>query len=112
MPEEERLRLQAIAERIELVRNWAEPLDEAAFLADLKLRDAVAMSLLVIGETARRLSEETKRRAPTVPWPAIISLRHRIAHGYETVDHSLIWQVVRQDLPTLAHEVGKLLSEG
>jgi uncharacterized protein with HEPN domain len=111
MPEEERLRLQAISERIDLVRQWTESLNEAEFLADLKLRDAVAMSLLVIGETARRLSEETKRRAPAVPWPAIISLRHRIAHGYETVDHGLIWQIVQQDLPGLADQIWNLISE-
>lgn len=43
--EEERIQLQAIAERIDLVRGWTDPLDEAAFLADLKLRDAVAMGL-------------------------------------------------------------------
>jgi uncharacterized protein with HEPN domain len=109
--EEERIRLQAIAERIDLVRGWTEPLDEAQFLADLKLRDAVAMSLLVIGETARRLSEETKQRAQTVPWQAIISLRHRIAHGYETVDHRLIWQIARQDLPGLRDAIASLLKQ-
>jgi uncharacterized protein with HEPN domain len=111
MPEEEWLRLQAIAERIDLVRQWTDSLDEAEFLADLKLRDAVAMSLLVIGETARRLSEETKGRAPAVPWPAIISLRHRIAHGYETVDHQLVWQIVQRDLPGLARQIENLISE-
>ena len=54
MADEERLRLQLIAERIELVESWTSGLSEADFLSDLKLRDAVAMSLLVIGETARR----------------------------------------------------------
>ena len=112
MPEEERLRLQAIAERIDLVDGWTRGLSEAEFLSDLKLRDAVAMSLLVIGETARRMSEETRRRAPTVPWPAIISLRHRIAHGYETVDHRLIWQITRLDLPALAIAIAGLISAG
>ena len=43
--EEERIRLRAIAERIDLVRGWTEPLDEAQFLGDLKLRDAIASLL-------------------------------------------------------------------
>ncbi len=43
MPDEERLRLEAIAERIALVRTWAEEMEEAAFLADPMARDAVAM---------------------------------------------------------------------
>ena len=110
MLEEERLRLLAIAERIALVLSWTAGVDEAEFLADLKSRDAAAMSLLVIGETSRRLREETKARAPEIPWPAIISLRNRIAHGYETVDHQLVWQVLIEDLPALAAAVQRLLS--
>ena len=93
------------------MRSWAEEMDEAEFLADLMARDAFAMSLLLIGETARRLSDETKRRAPDVPWSAIVSLRHRIAHGYETVDHELVWQIVRQDLPNLALAIDELLRQ-
>ena len=111
MPEEERLRLQAIAERIELVRSWTEDMAEPEFRADMKARDAVAMSLLIIGETARRLADETKGRASGIPWSAIVSLRNRIAHGYETVDHRLVWEILRQDLPGLASEVERLLSE-
>ncbi len=112
MPEEERLRLLAIAERIALVRSWAANQTEADFLADLKERDAAAMSLLVIGETARRLLETTKSRAPEIPWPAIISLRNPIAHGYETVDHRLVWQVLTDDLPALAGAIDRLLADG
>ncbi|MEO7026137.1 MAG: HepT-like ribonuclease domain-containing protein [Caulobacteraceae bacterium] len=111
MPEEERLRLRAIGDRVSLVRGWAEEMDEAAFLVDPLTRDAVAMSLLVIGETARRLGDETKARAPEIPWPAIHSLRNRIAHGYETVDHRLVWQIVSDDLPLLAAAVDRLLAE-
>ena len=79
MPEEERLRLLSIAERIALVRSWVADMAEAEFLADLKGRDAAAMSLMVIGETARRLSDDTKARTPEIPWAAIVSLRNRIA---------------------------------
>ena len=68
MPDEDRLRLEAILERIALVRSWVVAKTEPAFVADLMARDAVALSLLVIGETARRLSEDVRARAPNVPW--------------------------------------------
>jgi uncharacterized protein with HEPN domain len=64
MPEEERLRLTAIAERIALVRAWTQGMGEVEFLADMQARDAVAMSLLIIGETARRLTDDTDKDAP------------------------------------------------
>lgn len=92
MPEEERLRLLAIRERIALVRTWTDDLAEEAFIADPLVRDrssfvTAALSLMVIGETSRRLLDATRDAAPEIPWPAIRSLRNRIAHGYETVDH-------------------------
>jgi uncharacterized protein with HEPN domain len=111
MSEEERLRLVAIAERISLVQSWLDGMTEADFLADLMARDAVAMSLLVIGETARRLLEETKQRAAEIPWSAIVSLRNRIAHGYETVDHRLVWAVVQTDIPSLSAAIDRLLRD-
>ena len=110
MPEEERLRLKAITERIALVNSWVEAMTEAEFLSDLMVRDAAAMSLLVLGETARRLSDDTRRQSPEIPWSAIISLRNRIAHGYETVDHRLVWRVIEDDLPSLAETIDRLLS--
>ena len=110
MPNEERLRLQAMAARIGLVRGWAEEMDEETFLDDAMAKDAMAMSLLVIGETARRLLDKTKQAAPDVPWPAIQSLRNRIAHGYETVDHRMVWRIVLDDLPELAEAIDRLLA--
>lgn len=108
-PEEERLRLLAIAERISLVRGWVEGMSEDDFIADRMVRDASALSLPVIGETARRLLEETKAAAPEIPWSAVVSLRNRIAHGYETVDHRLVWRVLTDDLPDLAAAIVRLL---
>jgi uncharacterized protein with HEPN domain len=67
------------------------------------------LSLLIIGETARRLLESTKAAAPEIPWPAVVSLRNRIAHGYETVDHQLVWQILQEDLPALGSAVDRLL---
>lgn len=109
MPEPERLRLQLILDRVDLIRSWTAHIDEATFLADVMRRDAVALSLLVIGETAVRLSEATRARSPEVPWTAIVSVRNRLAHGYETVDHRLVLQIVRQDLGGLQAAVESLL---
>ena len=68
------------------------------------------MSLLVIGETAGRLNEGTRATAPKIRWTAMISMRNRLAHGYETVDYRLVWQIVRKNLPDLKSEVERLLA--
>jgi uncharacterized protein with HEPN domain len=108
MPEEERRRLESLLERMALVSGWIEGLTEPQFLNDEMLRDAAAMSLLVIGETCRRLSDATRRDAPEVPWSAIVSMRNRIAHGYESVDHRIVWRILVEDLPALAVAIRRL----
>jgi uncharacterized protein with HEPN domain len=39
-----------------------------------------------------------------------VALRNRIAHGYETVDHLLVWRIVQDDLPALRAAVEQLLT--
>jgi uncharacterized protein with HEPN domain len=109
MLEADRLRLADIGQRIDLILSWVGDLDEAAFMADLRTRDAAALNIQLIGETARRVSEEVKAKAPSIPWQAIVALRNRIAHGYETVDHLLVWRIVQDDLPALRATVEQLL---
>ena len=92
----------------EAIQSWVSGLDEAAYLADDRTSAAVAMYLIVIGEAAGRLSAEAKQ-ATALPWAQISALRNRIAHGYETVDHQLVWQILQEDLPALSDAVDRLL---
>lgn len=62
---------------------------------------AVERQLEVIGEAARRVSDEFKRAHPEIPWQPIIGQRNVIAHEYGEISHVRIWRVVVQDLPGL-----------
>lgn len=75
------------------------------FLADLYIADAVAMQLVVVGESANRLSVAFKDAHPQISWPRIISLRHLIAHEYEKLDPARLWDVVINHGPRLAADI-------
>ena len=77
------------------------------FLEHQMTIDAVALNLLVIGECANRLPMEMRVRS-TLPWVKIIALRHRIAHGYTSVDPGILWGIVEDNLPELTHELDVL----
>ena len=47
--------------------------------------DAVMLNLEQIGETAKKLSDETKQNYPSIHWPNIIGLRNIISHEYEGI---------------------------
>ena len=76
-------------EVIELVRGRSRgDLD-----ADRLLALALVRLLEIIGEAAAR--------RPGVPWSSIVSLRNRLIHGYDDIDHDIVWEVVTTDLPAL-----------
>lgn len=65
-------------------------------------RDALAFerTMEVLGEAVKRLPEELTLRYPQVPWRLVAGMRDKISHGYDTVDYQLLWDAVRNDLPT------------
>lgn len=78
---------------------------EAEFMRQGILYDAICLNLLRFGECARTLSEVAKGHLPSVPWPDIINLRHRVAHSYEQLRPSVLWRIASVDLPELASRI-------
>jgi len=71
------------------------------FLDDHLIQAAVIRCVEVVGEAARLVSENTRRRAPEIPWPLIVGMRHVLAHDYGTVVLDKVYEVVTSHLPDL-----------
>ena len=71
------------------------------FLTDEMAQAAVIRCVEVIGEAARLVSEDSRKRAPDIPWPLITGMRHVLAHEYGTVDLDRVYDVVTKHLPVL-----------
>jgi len=54
-----------------------------------------------VGEAAGFVTADTRARIPDLPWADIVGMRHKLIHGYRTVDLDILWDVVRNDLPHL-----------
>jgi uncharacterized protein with HEPN domain len=55
----------------------------------------------IMGEAANGVSGSIQRDHPEVPWRQIISLRHRLIHGYFDIENDIIWHTVTHDVPPL-----------
>ncbi|MXX53199.1 MAG: DUF86 domain-containing protein [Dehalococcoidia bacterium] len=76
------------------------------------LRSAVERQFINIGESVNLLS----RAAPgAVSWiadyPDIISFRNTLVHEFFEVNHSTVWDIVKNHLPILRAEVVELMQE-
>lgn len=93
------LRLADIVDQIDFIAIAVAGTAFDAFLADRQLHQAVSFSLQVIGEAANNMTPATKSKVPGAPWPKIIALRHRIVHGYFSLELSEIWRIETTDAP-------------
>lgn len=82
-------------------------LDE--FLRDDLIQAAVIRCVEVIGEAARLVSEDTRKRASEIPWTQITGMRHVLAHEYGTVVLDKVYEVVKNHLPVLLTELLPLI---
>ena len=89
--------------------QFAAGKSRADFDADEMLAMATIHSIEIIGEAARSVSVELKRRYPEVPWELISGTRNRLAHGYIDVDLDIIWAIVTRDLPPLIEKIEGVL---
>ena len=77
---------------------------------DRKLVLAIVRLVEIIGEAAGHVSREFQEAHPEIPWPVIISMRNRLAHGYFEVDLDRVWDTVQDDLPPLIVQLEKIVS--
>lgn len=71
------------------------------------LVDSVMFRLIQIAENSDKLTPDYKATHSTIPWRAMKGMRNRIVHEYGSVDLSVVYDTVRQDIPDLL----KLLRE-
>lgn len=67
--------------------------------ADRLRRDAVLWNFTVLGEAAGQLSEELRSSYAQLEWRRPIELRHRIVHGYWSIDTAILVATAGNDLP-------------
>ena len=79
---------------------------------DENLRLALAHLVQIIGEAARRVSSETQRNHPEIPWSDIIGMRHKVVHDYLAVDEDIVWDVVTVDLPQVVVALERIVPPG
>lgn len=83
------------------VRELVADIDEESYMQETMRQLAVERLLEIVGEAARRVSEEYKAAHTEVPWRSAIGLRNVITHKYDEVDRSLVWNIAREQVPGL-----------
>jgi uncharacterized protein with HEPN domain len=93
-----------------LASNFARGRQRTDLDSDVMFQFALIRAVEIIGEAASRLPEPTRVAHPEVPWPAIIGMRNRLAHGYFDVDLNVLWTTVVAHVPALIATLEAILA--
>lgn len=100
--------LEHILEAIARIQGYCESTDEAAFLSNPLLQDAVIRNLEVIGEASRnvqRVAPDFVAAHTELPLSFAYDMRNILSHGYYKVDLQVVWKTLERDLPYLRDQV-------
>ncbi|MCY7376013.1 MAG: DUF86 domain-containing protein [Pyrinomonadaceae bacterium] len=110
MPREE-LYLQDIVKSVDDIRRFLDGIEEAKFLCDEILQNAVLMKLIVIGEAAARISDEIRKNYSQIEWKPIVGFRNIAVHAYFPVKWNIVWETVTNDLLILREQIAQILQD-
>ena len=106
-----RFRLLHVIEAVEKIQGYVDGMSLEEFLADSRTSDATLRNLEIIGEAARLVPENVALRHRHVPWGDMRAMRNVVAHEYDQVNLSTVWDTVHNDLPPLVPLLLQLLED-
>jgi uncharacterized protein with HEPN domain len=110
---ESRKLLEDVRRAAELITRFVAARELADYASDPLLRSAVERQFEIIGEALNRLSRTDPPVADQITYTSrIIAFRNILIHGYDLVDHEVVWDVIETHLPVLRRQVETLLAEG
>jgi uncharacterized protein with HEPN domain len=98
-----------ILENVERIEGYLAGLDREAFRRDALRRDAVERCLERICEAAFRLGEKAAELGSSQPWGDIRGMGNRLRHAYDRIDLDILWNTVRERLPSLKADAEQAL---
>lgn len=78
--------------------------------ADRRTGYAIERALEIVGEAARRVSQDTRSRHPEIPWSGIIGFRNVLAHEYGAIDYQRLYTVIAEGVPALIYSLEAILA--
>lgn len=98
-----------IKESIDNILFFTSNISFEMYHTDIKTVHAVQHNFMIIGEAVARLPATYKQQYEHINWRQIKDFRNIIVHDYFGIDSSIVWDIIRDNLPELQTNIAELL---
>jgi uncharacterized protein with HEPN domain len=112
MQPDDATRIRHMVEAAETAERFIAGRQRTDLDTDQMLLFALIRAIEIIGEAASKVSLETRMATPSVPWPAIVSMRNRLIHAYFDIDRDIVWKTLTEEIPPLRSLLSTVVSKG
>lgn len=90
------------------ILEYSQDCDYIQFANSKLIQDAVIRNLEILGEAAKKLSDDFRNNHPELPTREAIGMRNLLVHEYDYVDVDEVWKVIKEDLLPLLKELKEI----
>lgn len=103
------IRLKHILDAIEEIEKYLIEVDFSVFIEDSMMRFACIKQMETIGEASKHLSSQLKSKFSNIEWAQIVGMRNIFIHEYFGIDSTLVWEIIKEDIPELKDKIKIIL---
>lgn len=78
------------------------------FSSNFMIVEACLYNMQVMGEAVSKIPGDIKKEEPGIPWILIKGMRNRLIHDYIGTDLYLVWNVIKNELPTFETDLNRI----
>jgi len=103
--------LRHILDECRFILTTTSDVTKNQLLENEMMKRAVVRSLEIIGEVTKKITVDVKLKWNTISWKDMAGMRDHLIHDYVGVDYTIVWNVVRNDIPKLEKQISAAIED-
>lgn len=100
-----------ILRSILLLEKYMHNVTWEIFKVSEEKQDLAARRIEIIGEAAKNIPEELRKKYPDTAWKGMAGIRDMLIHHYDEVDWKIIWDTIHDYIPPLKIQLEEILKK-
>lgn len=103
--------IEHILDSINAIEEFSKDMTKEKLMSDRLKQSAIVREIEIIGEAVKNISENIKNKHPEIEWKEISGTRDKMIHYYFGVDFSIVWDIIKINIPDLKNKILKIKME-